>query len=218
MTMSSDAVAQHLEALCTAYPQQLRSHFEIQGLIFAVAAAPEIPSPQSWMGWVLIAPDEVEPSLADPLAQVLMSSFKQQLSAMRLQGPYMPDACQYHEGITLDDPLSQWMSGCLLGHQHLQDIWRHAWQRMQQAAPHKAPQAAKDLAHLLRLFSTFANVPLALQQAHSRGQTDLRGQLPAIAQTLPRALNQYVDLAGDLATFLPDQFETFKSGADGEQG
>ncbi|MDF2178648.1 UPF0149 family protein [Aliiglaciecola sp. CAU 1673] len=203
---------QKLEALCHQYPQQLRSLHEIQGLIFAVAAAPEIPSPQLWMGWVLISPEEVEENLAEPLSQALMDSFKAQLVAMRDQEPALPRTCDYHGGITMEDPLSQWMSGCLLGHQHLQNVWRKAWEKMQQATPEEAPQTAKDLTHLLRLFSTFANIPLALEQARERGQSDLEGQLPLIAQTLPRALKQYVDLAGDLAAFLPNQFETFTSG------
>ncbi|GAB3013031.1 UPF0149 family protein [Bowmanella dokdonensis] len=211
MTGKSEPCLNNLQTLCDQYCELLRAPCEIQGLIFAVAAAPEIPPPQIWMGWVVIEPDRIDQNLADSLTGLLMDCFKLQLQAMRDEQLALPPNCRYHGGLTLDEPMSQWFSGCLLAHQHLQDRWQKAWQAMQRQKPDRAPEAAKDLSHLLRLFSTFANIPLALEQAVERGNPELEHQLPAIAETLPRALKQYVDLAGELAAYLPNQFETFTS-------
>ena len=59
------------------------------------------------------------------------------------------------------------------------------------------------------MFTTFANVPLALEQAKRVGNTKLIENIDTIFKSLPRALKTYVDIAGELAQFLPDQFETF---------
>ncbi|MBT1064326.1 UPF0149 family protein [Bowmanella sp. Y26] len=213
MTGKSEVMGQDLKTLCEDHPQLLRSYHEVCGLLFSVAAAPQIPAPQQWMPWVLIS-DEMSAEVAEKLTQSLMDCFKAQLLIMRDEGNLLPRVCVYHAGLTLEDALSQWMSGCLLGHQHLQKVWQQAWSQMQQQAPDDAPQAAKELSHLLRLFSTFANVPMALEQAAAGGNIQLAAQLAAIAETLPRALRQYVSLAGKLAVYLPHQFETFISGQD----
>jgi uncharacterized protein len=204
---------QRLAGLCEQYPQQLRSHLEIQGLCFAVAAAPEIPPPQQWMAWALISPEEIDQTLADKLAEPLMDCFKQQLVLMRDEksATVLPDECEFYQGMTLESPLSQWLCGCLLGHRQLEPVWQKAWQTMQRQEPEQAPQAAKELSHILRLLSTFANIELAIKQAAERGNPDLSRQLSEIALTLPRALQSYVELSGTLAGYLPNQFETFKS-------
>ncbi|WP_088329598.1 UPF0149 family protein [Lacimicrobium sp. SS2-24] len=210
--MNQDILAE----LCDEYPQQLRSHFEIQGLCFAVAASPEIPPPQQWMAWALISPDEIDQPLADKLAEPLMNCFKQQLLLMRdeLSARVLPKECEYFQGMTFESPLSQWLCGCLLGHRQLEPVWQGAWQKMQQQTPQQAPEAARTLTHTLRLFSTFANVQLAIEQAAEKGNPHLSEQLADIALTLPRALQSYVRLSGSLAAYLPNQFETFTSGED----
>lgn len=213
MTGKFEPTYQTLQQLCEDYPQQLRSYDEVLGLVFAVSAAPQIPPPQQWMPWVLIS-DDMSSDVADKLTETLMACFKAQLLSMRDEQTLLPTSCCYHTGLTLEDPLSQWMSGCLLGHQHLQNIWQQAWTKMQQQEVERSVSAAKELSHLLRLFSTFANVPLALEQAAAKGNTQLGTQLAAIADTLPRALGQYVALSGMLAAYLPHQFETFISGQD----
>lgn len=204
---------QILAGLCEQYSEQLRGHLEIQGLCFAVAAAPEIPPPQHWMAWALISPEEIDQTLADKLAEPLMDCFKQQLLLMRQENPaaVLPAECEYYPGMTMESPLSQWLCGCLLGHRQLEPVWQKAWQTMQQREPEQAPDAAKELSHILRLLSTFANTELAISQAAERGNKELKSQLADIALTLPRALQHYVDLAGTLAGYLPNQFEIFKS-------
>lgn len=203
-----------LSELCEQYPQQLRGHMEIRGLCYAVAAAPEIPPPEQWMAWALIAPEDIDQALADKLAEPLMNCFKLQLMQMREEktAEILPAECEYYPEMTLESPLSQWLCGCLLGHRQLEPIWQKSWQTMQQQSPDKAPDAAKELSHILRLLSTFANIELAIEQANERGNPDLRQQLPEIAMTLPRALASYVRLSGTLAGYLPNQFETFTSG------
>jgi uncharacterized protein len=80
---------------------------------------------------------------------------------------------------------------------------------MQQRKPEEAPALAKDLKHCLLVFSTFANPPAAIAQAKERGEMNLEDKLPMIAQSLQSTLLQYVSISGKLASFLPNQFETF---------
>ena len=80
---------------------------------------------------------------------------------------------------------------------------------MQEKAPEQAPVLAKKLKHSLGMFSTFADNALAMEQAKKRGQADFERKLPLIALSLPEALNTYVSISGELASYLPNQFETF---------
>jgi uncharacterized protein len=43
---------------------------------------------------------------------------------------------------------------------------------MQKESPDKAPALAKKLKHSLGMFTTFADIPLAIEQAKKRGQED----------------------------------------------
>jgi uncharacterized protein len=69
----------------------------------------------------------------------------------------------------------------------------------------------KDLKHCLNMFSTFADIPFALQQASRKGNTQLETNLATIYQSLPDTLRTYVKTSGKLVDYLPNQFETFVS-------
>ncbi|MCC2617269.1 YecA family protein [Aestuariibacter halophilus] len=182
----------------------------VAGLVCFVASAPEIPMPDQWLPWSLAVhgqlPDQTQ---ADALADVLMKGLQQQLAAMRSGDPLLPGGYECPAIDQADAPVSLWLTGGLAAHKQLENTWQHAWQRMQHKDPHKAPDAAKTLKHCLRLFSTFANVPLAVAQAREAGNQQLVTALPSIFNGLEPALQAYVSLAGQLSGYLPNQFETF---------
>lgn len=184
----------------------------LQGLVFAVCAAPEIPMPEVWLNWSFKQHGKI-PSMqeADEIAEVLMGLLQEQLKAMRSerfdypgQGQPLPDDA------TPDMHCSQWLQGLLAGHTHLESLWQSCWQNVQESEPGKVERYQRDLKHCLMMFSTFADVPLAKQQAQRVGNNKLIDSLPDIYLSLPKALKTYVDLAGQLASYLPEQFETFK--------
>jgi uncharacterized protein len=60
------------------------------------------------------------------------------------------------------------------------------------------------------MFTTFADIPLAIKQADDRGNDQLFNILPKIFLSFPETLKIYVGLSGRLVDYLPNQFETFE--------
>lgn len=195
-----------------ALPGVLYSEDYVKGLVFAVAAAPEIPMPEQWLPWVFKQHGQLRDiQQADALTDTLMRALQQQLKAMRDNDLALPAHYSFPE-IEPDGagqaPVSVWLSGVLAGHQLLHDVWLQAWQNMLDHSDNVA-EKQRDLSHCLRMFSTFADVSAALQEAERANNPQLAEKLPQIFPALPRALEKYVSLSGELAQYLPQQFETF---------
>lgn len=190
--------------------KQLLDPFVILGGVFAVAGSPDIPLPQVWLPWIFQPEvDLSEVSDIDGISETAMQCMQWQLRQMRNNQVSLLSQLTMPK---LDDkqaPLSLWMQGLLLNHARLEPIWQAAWQVMeaQQAAP--LPALQKNLRHCLTMFSTFADIPFALQQAERKGNRQLGGSLAKIYLSLPEALRLYVSTAGSLVDYLPDQFESY---------
>ncbi|MFT5676453.1 MAG: hypothetical protein ACI808_002398 [Paraglaciecola sp.] len=192
----------------------LFSYEYILGLIFAVAAAPEIPMPEKWLIWVFKQRGQLScEQQADKLTDVLMGLLQRQLKNMSDGKISLPADFQYPHEISPENHVSRWFAGLLAGHSQLENVWQQAWQKMGAQSAEQIFVLQRDLRHCLGLFSTFADIPLALQQAQDKGgsehQTKLEGSLPKIFLSLPESLQTYVNLSGKLVDFLPNQFETF---------
>ncbi|TAP38610.1 hypothetical protein [Alteromonas sp. KUL49] len=61
----------------------------------------------------------------------------------------------------------------------------------------------------MKLFSTLADLDLALAQRSESNAAALQQNVPLLWKQLPSILKDYVSLAGDLAQALPNQFESF---------
>ncbi|MCU7555431.1 UPF0149 family protein [Alteromonas sp. ASW11-19] len=186
---------------------------QADGLIFAVAASPDIPMPEIWMPWVISqSGDTLVSDDVDRLADALMHSLRTHLDAMRQQAALVPDACQWQQGAVIPTELECWLGGLLQGHQLLEPTWRAAWERKAktESLAADAEDPAARLSRCLKLFSTLANSELALAQRSPANAEALRQHLPTLWRQLPAMLQEYVDLAGELAQALPNQFETFQ--------
>jgi uncharacterized protein len=117
---------------------------------------------------------------------------------------FLPVEATYASVKSADGFAARWLQGLLFAHQQLEPIWQSAWQGMQQKQPDKAPKRGKDLQHCLSLFTTFADLPFALQ---NQADDTFEKKLPDIFATLPRALTRYLSLSEALVPYLPDQFE-----------
>jgi len=200
--------AARLQQLCGEYETYLQPYYFIHGQLFAVAAAPEIPMPAQWLPWVLKRHDLPGTSQeADELSLLLMSLLQLHLRHMRDETLDLPDFCQFPETHSLDSPLSLWFQGVLSVHQQLEGVWLQGWDKLQQRGD--TLETSRELRHVLSMFSTFANIPLALEKLTPEAAIKLERKLPEVFQSLPGAFQSYVDIAGKLAGFLPDQFETF---------
>lgn len=208
----SDAHAK-LNSLCQSanLKKALQPYPFIQGVVFAVCAAPEIPMPEVWLPWVIKTNNQIaNEQQADQLTDLLMKLLKYQLKDMSDEKVSLPKGMSYAGETGTDIEVSLWCQGMLFGHSQLEPIWQNAWGKMKVADQEHMRQLQKDLSHCLYLLSTFANIPLALRQAEARGNDQLLNILPKIFLSFEQSLITYVGLSGRLVDFLPNQFESFE--------
>lgn len=183
----------------------------IQGIVFAVAAAPEIPMPEKWLPWAIKTSHQLTSiEQADNLTDILMKTLQIQLKDMSEEKIQLPQGITFNQEGKEQSSVAQWCQGMLFGHSQLESVWQDAWNKMQVSEMTQMQQLQKDLSHCLYMFSTFADIPLAVKQAESRGNDQLLNILPKIFLSFPQTLKTYVGLSGRLVDFLPNQFETFE--------
>ena len=192
----------------------LHSQYYVEGALLGAAACPEIPLPDVWLPWVIKEHKQIQTvSQADKITDTLFEFFKQCLHEMHVGNLVLPTYAKFQAAtlvvsrVNEDGPLSQWCTGLLMAHSARETYWQGAWNKMQYKSPDKAPELANDLKHCLGMFTTFADPINAIQA--SPAPEILRQNLPKIANSLQDALVKYVAISGELASYLPNQFETF---------
>jgi uncharacterized protein len=202
-----------LSSLCVSEEllDVLHPYAFIQGVIFAVAGAPEIPMPEKWLPWALKASNQLTSTAqADKLTDNLMKLLQVQLQNMSEEKIHLPMGITFNQDGQEQSSVAMWCQGMLFGHSQLESVWQHAWNKMQVSDETQMQQLQKDLSHCLYMFTTFADIPLAVKQAENRGNDQLLNILPKIFLSFPETLKTYVGLSGRLVDFLPNQFETFE--------
>ncbi len=190
--------------------QHLHSPPYISGLVFAVAASPEIPMPMTWLPWVFRGDAKpLSEAQSEALMELLLTLLRTHLDNMRSERLLLPKECEFCESMLNGEQgfLTRWMSGLTHGHQLLQQAWAQAWDGRDNGQGNRDLSA--DLSHALKMFSHFANPALTLSQADEARGAILRDKFAQIALSLPRALQAYVRVSGELAKSMPNQFETF---------
>ncbi|MDO6567267.1 UPF0149 family protein [Alteromonas sp. 1_MG-2023] len=199
----------------------LPSAYKADGMIFAVAASPEIPMPEQWMPWLIQSSSSaLVDKDVDALADVLMNNLRAHLQCMTDEKPLVPLACEFAKGEVdestpdIAPELAQWLEGLLYVHQQLEGVWQQAWEKfsakgVQGADAKDANTPEKRLSRCLKLFTTLANVELALKYRNSSQAQQLKENLPLLWKQVPVMIQDYIALAGELSAALPNQFETF---------
>ena len=174
----------------------------LEGLIFGVAACPEIPMPEQWMPWAIRADANtaISKQQADELADYLMGRLRDTLDSMRKEERLLPEEYQWH-----GNGLQQWLKGLLTAHQQLEKQWQQAWQMSEQTLD--LPALSGRLNRCLKLFTTLADPQSRLQQTPPEKRQQLTAGLPRLAESLPSMLKEYVAISGELVQVLPNQFE-----------
>lgn len=206
ITVTTDAISMLYQL--PAARRCLQDEYRVRGIIFAIAAAPEIPLPETWMPWVIgNTSQNLTSDAVDEIAQYLMSGLRDTLDTMRQSQGLLPAHCSWQEEEGERERLQSWLTGVLQGHQQLEPVWQQAWD----SAPRKAGTEAPDkrLSRCLKLFSTLARPQLALQNRSPEQASHLSANFVALARQLPAIVHDYVELADELAGQLPNQFETF---------
>lgn len=179
----------------------------VQGMIFGVCAAPEIPMPEQWMPWTFAQHQQLtDEAQINKITEVLMQQMAETLQDMSEGNIAFITQWEYDENSqTVNTPCQLFLAGLLLAHEQCETIWQAAWQKL--PAEEQTVQA-DNLTHCLNMFSTFVDVTVALERAGDNAST-LATALPQIFAQLPEALMQYNELSGLLASYLPNQFEQF---------
>ena len=196
-----------LTGICVTNPLQnlyenlpfLRPPAAIDGIIFAVAVAPEIPLPSIWWPWTLASHpgqlgDEQLQLLGDELLLRLRDYLDQQLHDAFVLPDYLADDAQ----------LAHWCAGVLLAQGQLSESWQSAWQM----AEHKRPAEFADwqarVQRALKCLKVFAR-----QQDLTAGLSE--AELRGLKQALPAMLRDLIWVSGELAALLPGQLEQYSA-------
>lgn len=209
----SDTLSANLSALYADQDQVdfLHSQYYVEGCLLGACACPEIPLPDAWLPWVIKRHQQIQTTeQADIITNTLFAYFKECLALMHTNRLRLPSYAIYTGAH--NQALSDWCEGVLMAHAAREKYWLGAWHKMQISAPSKAPQMAKDLKHCLLMFTTFARPQEAISDAQAKDGSGeaLAQKLPMIAKSLPDTLLKYVAISGELADYLPNQFETFQ--------
>ena len=232
ITYIQDVVQKHAASNVLPPPMQA------DGMIFAVAATPEIPMPEQWMPWFIQqSGSRLIDSDVDELADTLMNGLRAHLDFMR-QGRGPLDSALFvavdtPSGARPSESLVLWLNGLLQVHKMVEPVWQSAWRHLEQKRDKKSDkklyeQASEDkskahqgtrddaqetpevrLSRCLKMFSTLANVELALKHRTDEQAAQLNANLTLLIKQLPAVLQDYIKLAGELADALPNQFEMF---------
>ncbi len=116
-------------------PDSTPSYHAVQGLLFAIACAPEIILPSEWLPLIIdfeagdaesAAPGEDE--LSDALERLL--ALYETINSAVLTGDYeLPADCQFRAPMLAnfdeDAPIAQWSRGFVLGYGYSQEVWEN---------------------------------------------------------------------------------------------
>ncbi|XLP06490.1 UPF0149 family protein [Alteromonas marina] len=211
ITMVSDIVS------LPNFENVLPSTYQVDGMIFAVASAPEIPMPEQWMPWLIQSGDsKLVDKDVDRLADALMNGLRAHLDFMRQEKSPLPKELILAEEVNgfrrPSKALESWLIGLLHVHKLLEPVWENAWQQFEKErsdSTKEAPEAR--LSRCLKLFSTLANVDLTLSYRNEEQTEQLKINMALLIKQLPSVLADYTKLSGELAGALPNQFETFSN-------
>lgn len=185
-----------------------------EGTLFAIAAAPEIPMPEMWMPWLVSSSPQgtgiISEQQTDQLATGLMDGLRNHLANMRDGHILLQTDYAWSENPAERQAYEAFLTGLLHGHQRLEATWSKVWRLAEEKEQSLEESMATRLSRCLKYFSTMANTQLTLSTMSNEKRPEFERNLPVLAQQRNKMLKEYVDLADQLASFLPNQFETFK--------
>lgn len=228
--MMKDGFPVHIISDIVSHPNfknVLPNAYQVDGMIFGVAAAPEIPMPEQWMPWLIQSSDsKLVDKDVDKLADTLMNGLRAHLDLMRQSksplSSELTEAIEVKGVMRPSKELEGWLNGLLQVHKQLEPVWQNAWNHLDKRSTEDtsdnkdklaedkiAEPAEARLSRCLKLFSTLANIELALSYRNETQVAQLESNIHMLVKQLPSVLADYTKLSGELAQALPNQFETF---------
>ncbi len=168
-------------------PPGTMSYHELQGFLFAVAAAPDLVRPSEWMPMIF---DEAGASYqnideAKMVMAALTEIYNSTVMAINEQRPALPADCQFRPealaNLEDDAPVSQWSRGFTRGHSWLEESWDLP-----------LPKAMdNDLALLMMTLSFFSSRKIAEAFAKESGRRGVARMAETIREVFSDAVIEY---------------------------
>ena len=179
------------------------------------------------MPWLIQSSDsKLVDKDVDKLADTLMNGLRAHLDLMRQSksplSSELTEAIEVKGVMRPSKELESWLNGLLQVHKQLEPVWQNAWNHLDKRSAQNtsddknkleedklAEPAEARLSRCLKLFSTLANIELALSYRNETQVAQLESNIHMLVKQLPSVLADYTKLSGELAQALPNQFETF---------
>lgn len=179
----------------------------ISGMIFAIAACPELPMPNHWLPLVFKSPPERAKEFEiNQLFDDLMSLFKVQLLDIQCSKIGLPAKCGSNDNESSDTSIAQWCKGFVFAHSNNQSCWQRAWD-IKSSDSELSKVYSKDLSRILKLTSTLADFTFALEQRQEPQRKALLDNKISLHKSLIPCLKEYLVIAEELSKVLPENIE-----------
>lgn len=181
-------------------PEETLRYHELQGFLFAVAAAPDLVPPSEWIPEVFGGrePDFGTGDEAQRILTELMALYNSINASMLDRRATLPPDCQFLDDVLAnlaeDAPMSLWSRGFLRGHQWLEESWD----------PYIPEEIDEEFGLQLMTLSFFASPDLAAAFAKEMGRTDVGEAASLLRDVFPDALAEYAHLGRSIGQVLAE--------------
>jgi yecA family protein len=183
------------------------SYRELQGFLFAVAAAPDMVPPSNWIPVVL---GEQEPAFdsgaqAQRLLGDLMALYNKLNSEVFANTVKLPKDCRFRDDVLSnlsdDAPVSQWCRGFVRGHSWLKESW-------DETVPDELDDELAALAITMSFFASRRLAEQYLAECSDRGKT-LVDLAETFREVFPDAMARYAHLGRSIHQVLTSRQSRF---------
>ncbi len=163
------------------------SYHELQGFLFAVAAAPDLVMPSEWLPMIFggDAPAFDNEQQAEAMTQDIMAVYNDVTARVRSDRATLPDDCAFRDALMsnfdLDAPISQWSRGFSQGHQWLLESWD----------PYVPDDVSDELGLQLMTLGFFATPRIAAAFARELKRTDVEALAEIFRDAFPHVIADY---------------------------
>jgi uncharacterized protein len=179
-------------------PQGTLCYHELQGFLFAVAAAPDLVRPSEWMPEVFGGQDAGFEDLAEAqsILPELMALYNDVNASVAKERAALPADCRFRRNVLAnldaDAPVSMWARGFVQGHQWLEEDWD----------TYVPAEFEQDFGMVIMTLSFFATPGLARAFVKELGRTDLAEAATLFRRAFPDALAEYARLGRSISKVL----------------
>ena len=173
-------------------PEGTLSYHEVQGLLFAVACAPDVVMPPEWIPIIFNDhnPNYDDIDQANDMLGHLMALYNEVMASARGDEPALPPDCVFRlntlANLDPDAPVAQWSRGFIAGHSWLEELWDPAFT--------EADDAPSPFGATLLTLSFFSSRSMAEEFCAEITGATLSTMAGTMRRLLPGTMREYARL------------------------